>query len=285
MNNFLTSMKKFFANKNTVTIIGVLVGVLILYLGYNWRVKQATSPVSVPYAKVEIAARTLITTDMIGYTQVPQSLVNSSNNLVKNAGLIVGKYVSYGNTIPANSLFYSGSLMSEDELPDSAFADIPDGYYVYSLGVDLHTTYGNSIFPGNYIDLFMKAVDDTGKVIYAKLIESIEVLAVKDSQGRHVFESTVESRTPAELLFAVPSDMYLLLKKSDYITTNAVAIEPVPRNAAYSANPGDTVVKSSFLKEFILSKTTYVPEDVVSNPTETPVTPTTPTDQPTTPTE
>jgi len=204
---------------------------------------------------------------MIGYTQVPKSMANASKNLVTNSGLVVGKYVSYGSTIPANSLFYSEALMSAEEQPDSAFADIPDGYTIYSLAVNTHTTYGNSIYPGNYIDLYLKAVDDTGKIIYAKLIESIEVLAVKDSNGDHVFESTVETRTPAELLFAVPDDMYLLLMKANYITTNQVEVVPVPRNAAYSANPGETLVKSSYLKEFILAKTAYVPEDVVTNPT------------------
>ncbi len=283
LENILMSFKKFFSNKNTVTIIGVLVGILILYLGYNWRVKQAITPISVPYAKVEISSRTLITSDMIGYTQVPKSMANASKNLVTNSGLVVGKYVSYGSTIPANSLFYSEALMSAEEQPDSAFADIPDGYTIYSLGVNTHTTYGNSIYPGNYIDLYLKAIDDTGKIIYAKLIESIEVLAVKDSNGEHVFESTVETRSPAELLFAVPDDMYLLLMKAEYITTNQVEVVPVPRNAAYSANPGETLVKSSYLKEFILAKTTYVPEDVTTNPTtETTDTTNTPTTETTT---
>jgi len=263
LENILMSLKKFFSNKNTVTIIGVLVGILILYLGYTWRVNQAITPISVPYAKVEIPSRTLITSDMIGYTQIPKSMANSSSNLVTNSGLVVGKYVSYGATIPANSLFYSEALMAAEEQPDSAFADIPDNYTIYSLGVNMHTTYGNSIYPGNYIDLYLKAVDDTGKVIYAKLIEAIEVLAVKDSNGEHVFESTVETRSPAELLFAVPDDMYLLLMKAGYITSNQIEIVPVPRNADYSANPGETLVTSSYLKEFITAKTTYVPVDTI----------------------
>lgn len=264
MNNFLVSVKKFFSNKNTVTVVGVLVGVVILYLGYNYRVKQATDPQSVPYAKQEIGARTLITTEMIGYTQVPKSMVNSSNNLVTNANLVIGKYVSYGTTIPANSLFYKEQVMAAEELPDSAFADIKKGETIYSLGVNLHTTYGNSIFPGNYIDLYFKAVDEDGKIIYGKLIESIKVLAVKDVKGQHVFETTVESRTPAELLFAVPDDMYLLLMKATYIP-GSIEINPVPRNADYTLNPGETVVYSNHIKEFILAKTTYIPDEVQPN--------------------
>ena len=76
MNNLLVGIKRFLGNKNTVTIIGVLAGIAVLYIGYNWRVKQAIEPKSVPYAKQEIAANTLITTDMIGSVKVSKSMVD-----------------------------------------------------------------------------------------------------------------------------------------------------------------------------------------------------------------
>ncbi len=266
MGNFLTTVKRFLGNKNTVTILGVIAGVLVIYIGYNWRVKQAISPITVPYAKQEITSRTQITEDMIGYMEVSSSVVNKSANMLTSAAQIINNYAAYGVTIPANSFFYSTAVMTEAEMPDSAFADIPDNYTIYSLSVDQHATYGNSIFPGNYIDLYLKATDDSGKIIFGKLIESIEVLAVKDSNGNHVFETTVESRTPAELLFAVPDDMYLLLMKAGYVN-GGVDILPVPRNASYSANPGDTSVASDYIKNFILSKTATIPDNIVTNST------------------
>jgi hypothetical protein len=269
MGNILTTIKRFLGNKNTVTILGVIAGILILYIGYNYRVKQATTPVTVPYAKQEISSRTLITSDMIGYMEVSSSVVKSSSNLITNASDLIDHYVAYGTTIPANSMFYSSQVLTSDEMPDSAFADIPDGYTIYSLSVNLHTTYGNSIYPGNYIDLYFKGVDDTGKVMFGKLIESIEVLAVKDSNGEHVFETTVESRTPAELLFAVPDDMYLLLMKAGYITGSSIEIIPVPRNASYSANPGETVVSSDTIRDFILSKSAVIPQNTTTTTTTT----------------
>lgn len=260
MGNIGVALKRFLSNKNTVTIIGVILGVVVLYLGYNWRVKQAISPIKVPYAKKEIASRTLITEEMIGYIDIPQSMVNATDNLITNIGLVINRYASYGTTIPKNSLFYKEALMTEEEKPDSAFANIPDGSTIYSLGVNLHTTYGNSIFPGNYIDLYFSGTDDSGKVIFGKFIESIEVLAVKDNQGNHVFETTVESRTPSELLFAVKNDMYDLLMKAKYVSGRSIDIIPVPRNAAYTANPGDTNVSNEFIRDFILSKSALIPE-------------------------
>lgn len=268
MANFLTTLKRFLGNKNTVTILGVVAGILVLYIGYTWRVNQAISPVTVPYAKAQISSKEMITEDMIGYIKVSSSVVSNSPNLITDASQLVGKYVSYGTIIPANGLFYTDSVIEEKELPDSAFADIPDGYTIYSLSVDLESTNGNEIYPESYIDLYLKGDDDnSNKIIFGKLIESIEVLAVKDSQGNHMFEDTVETRVPAELLFAVPDDMYLLLMKAGYVGGD-IEIIPVLRNKAYSANPGETLVASDYIKNFILAKTAIIPDNIVINTPE-----------------
>lgn len=255
MKNLMISLKRFFGNKNTITIICVLAGVLILYFAYNYRIKQQTKPVTVPYAKVEIQPRERITEDKIGYVEVPGSMVK--DNVILNANDILEYYANYNTVIPAGSLFYKSTLVTWAEMPDSAWADIPDGYTVVSLSVNTETTYGNSIFPGNYIDLYYSAYDETGKLLLGKLIESIEVLAVKDSTGNHVFENSAELKAPSSLIFAVPEDMHLLLRKAGYLSGEII---PVPRNKTYSQNPGETLVSSEYIQDFILSKTVILPE-------------------------
>ena len=255
------AIKRFLSNKNTVTIIGVILGIVVLYIGYTWRVNNALELVSVPVAKEEIASRTKITEDMLTYIKLPRNSIESLDNLETSASTIVGKYVSFGTSVAKNSMFYTSYLISKSEMPDSAFANIPDGYTIFSLDVTQHSTYGNSIYPDNYIDLNLKATDDSGKVIFGKLISSIKVLAVKDSNGNHVFETTVETRTPAELLFAVTDDMFLLLKKAEYI---GCEISPVPRNASYSADPGETSVANDYLRDFILSKAATIPDSEIT---------------------
>lgn len=264
MNNILIGIKRFLGNKNTVTIMGVLAGIAVLYIGYNWRVKQAIEPKSVPYAKQEIAANTLITNDMVGSVKVSKSMVDSTQNLATSNNQVVGKYVAYDSTIPEGSLFYKSQLMTEEQLPNYIVRNIPEGYTVYSLEVNSHLTYANSIMPNDYIDLYFKAMDDENKVIFTKLIESIKVIAVKDSQGKSVFSSESKNSQPAELVFAVPDDMFLLLKKSDYITSNSIAIVPVPRNANYTENPNATQVASDVIIDFILSKSAYIPENTTN---------------------
>lgn len=265
MNNILVGIKRFLGNKNTVTIMGVLAGIAVLYIGYNWRVKQAIEPKSVPYAKQEITANTLITNDMVGSVKVSKSMVDSTQNLATSNNQVVGKYVAYDSTIPEGSLFYKSQLMTEEQLPNYIVRNIPEGYTVYSLEVNSHLTYANSIMPNDYIDLYFKAMDDENKVIFTKLIESIKVIAVKDSQGKSVFSSESKNSQPAELVFAVPDDMFLLLKKSDYITSNSIAIVPVPRNANYTENPNATQVASDVIIDFILSKSAYIPENTTNS--------------------
>lgn len=265
MGNLMTNLKRFLSNKNTVTILGVILGIVVLYVGYNWRVNEAIELVSIPYATEAIGGKTKITSAMIGTVEVNNSFVRNNPNLITDVNKLIDQYVNYGKPVPKGSFFYTDQVVAEDELNDSAFNNIPDGFTIFPLSVDLHTTYGNSIYPGNYIDLYMKAIDDTGRLIYGKFIESIEVLAVKDSSGNHVFEAASPG-TPSELLFAVPNDMYELLMKATYISTNQIEIVPVPRNASYTANKGETRESSTYLKNFILSKSAIIPDETIYAP-------------------
>lgn len=260
--NWQIGLKRFFANKNTVTIIGVLLCLLILYFAYNQRLNAAVKPVQVPYAKVTIQPRTEITSDMIGYMELPQSYLKG--NYITSANFIIGKYSNYNTIIPAGSVFYKDALVNASELPDSAFGQIQSGYTVFNLPVTMNTTYGNSIFPGNYINIYFKAIDDDGKILFGKLISNIEILDVKDSSGRHVFENTDEARVPSSLIFAVPEDVHLLLRKALYLTSVSAELIPVPNTEVLTEK--DTVsVNSEHIKEFILSKTTLITEDMLPN--------------------
>ena len=50
MGNIVGTLKRFLGNKNTVTILAVLAGVIILWAFYNYRVEQAITTIKIPYA-------------------------------------------------------------------------------------------------------------------------------------------------------------------------------------------------------------------------------------------
>lgn len=262
MNNIIISFQRFLKNKNTVTIIGVVVIIAILYFGYNMQINNAVTPVAgIPIAKETIQPRTLITSDMIEYVDVAPIMLNSK--VIRISSLVIGKYTNYNTVIPAGSLFYKGVLVDKGELPDSAFVEVKNGQVPYNFPVTMDTTYGNSIFPGNTIDIYMKALNDAGQVMVGKLIENVEVLAVKDSGGRHVFENSDEARVPATLIFGVTEEINILLRKASYMGDYSVELFPVPRGGT-STTVGDIQVSTQQLKDFINANTVNIAEPVVT---------------------
>ena len=258
MNNLKASMKKFFGNKNTVTILGVILCLVILYIGYNYRINSKVELVAVPYAKQTIQPRTYITDDMIGTMNVPKSFL--VGNYYTTTKSIVGKYSNYNTMIAKGSLFYTDLVVEEKDLPDSAFSEVPEGYTVINYPVTIASTYANSMAPGSHINIYYKSLNDDGEVMFGKFISNIEVLDVKDSSGRHVFENSDEARTPAYMLFAVPEETHLLLRKALYLTDYDVELLLIPNTATLSEDQKVTV-SSLQIEEFINSKTAFVSVD------------------------
>lgn len=262
MNNLNASFKKFLGNKNTVTIIGVVICIFVLYVGYNWRINQVVTLVRVPYANQTIQPKTLITTEMISYMEVPQAFLVGS--YYSDANSIVGKYSNYNTIIAQGSLFYQPLLVESKYLPDNALQDVPDGYTVINYPVNMSTTYANSMMPGEYINIYFKGVNDEGKIMFGKFVSNIEILSVKDSAGQHVFESTEEARVPAYMLFAVPEETHLLLRKALYLKEYSVELILVPNTQTLTEKDA-VVVNSEDIKSFIEDKTELV--DVTDLPT------------------
>lgn len=264
MNNLIISVKRFLQNKNTVTILGVLGIILILFFGYRYQINKMVSPVSnIPVAAETIQPRTLITSDMIDYIDVAPIVLQS--NVIRNANQIINKYTAVNTVVPAGSMFYTNTVVDEDDLPDAAFLDLEEGEIPYNFPVNMDTTYGNSIYPGNYIDIYMKAVNEEGKLMVGKFLENVKVLAVRDSSGQNVFENSDESRTPAFLIFGLNSELNILLRKASYMGSFSVVLFPVP----HGQEPTDLTVNvsSQTLKEFVNANT--VPNDELTDESTT----------------
>lgn len=257
MNNLKASMKKFFGNKNTVTILGVILCLVILYIGYNWRINTKVELVQVPVAKVTIQPREYITKDMIETRNLPKSFLEG--NYYEKIDNIIGKYSNYNTIIAKGSLFYTDLVVSKENLPDSAFQDVPEGYTVINYPVTLASTYANSMAPGSYINIYYKSLNDNDEIMFGKFISNIKVLDVKDSSGQHVFENSEETRTPAYMLFAVPEETHLLLRKALYLDEYDVELILIPNTATLTDEDKNTVrVSSDDIENFINSKTAFV---------------------------
>lgn len=267
MGNVLLKLKRFISNKNTVTILCVIAGVAVLLIGYNYRVSQAVKPVEIPYALDRLAPKQEVSDASVGTIKVSQAFVDQNPDLFTNVYQIKNQrenpwYVNYDTVIPAGGLFYESSIVKKDQLPDTAFDKIPDNSTVFSLSVNSHSTYGNSIMPGNFIDLYVKATDENGKIIFAKFIESIKVLAVRDAAGEDVFADSQNPKSSSELLFAVQNDLFMLLSEATFV--GGISIVPVPRNENYRQNGVETgtQVSKEEIVNFILDKVSELSDEI-----------------------
>lgn len=266
MNNITVGLKKFLSNKNTVTIIGVIAAIIVLYVGYNWRVDQATNPITIPYAIQDINPSTQITEDMVGETQVPPAMIKGE--VIRSKESVIDKYSNADVLIPKGSLFYQRAVVEKDQLPDSIILYYPKGYVLYYMEVNMATTYSNSIYPGNYIDIYFKATyassnegdPNNGRVMVGKMLENVKVIAVRDANGKNVFSNVDENSTPAMIIFAVPQEYYILLKKAGYLRNYSTELTPVPTAESQKSKPGDLNLASNDVKNFINQVTVWTDE-------------------------
>lgn len=257
MENVIASLQRIIKNKNFVTIVGIIVILGLLYWGYSSQINKAVRPVRVPVAKETIQPRTEITEDMVQYVEMPS--ISVKENVITNKSLVVGKYSNINTVIPAGSMFYTDTTIEKEKLPDSVFIKVKKGQVVYNFPVNMQNTYGNSIFPGNKIDIYMKTGNGTSeKIMLGKLVENIEVLAVKDSAGRDVFENTSQSRTPSMMIFGLPTKINLMLRKASYMNSLGVVLFPVPHGGSVSTD-GATEVSTQQLVDYIEAHAVNIP--------------------------
>ena len=248
-------LKNLLANKNVVTILGAVLIVIVLYAFYTWRVNSAINPISVPYAKVTIGPRTEITNDMIGHLEIQQSSLKGKVLTNENTQ-IIGMYTNVNSTIPEGSLFYEGVIVEYKNLADSFLIKMPkdsEGNYLtsYDFKVNTASTYGNSIYPGNYVDIFFVGKNED-KVMYGKLAANVKVLAVKTGDGRHVFENINENLQPSLIILAVTDELGRLLRVSESVS--GVQLKLVPTNAGYIHESEDEIameISDDEIKEYI----------------------------------
>ena len=260
MNNFVVGLKRFFTNKNVITIILVLVILVVLYIGYSSSIKSKTNPVSLPVAAHTINSQTKITSEDIVYKQVANSMI--TENVVRYSGNIIGKYTNLNVTIPAGSVFYQDWIVAEENVPGNWIEqlDYEKGELGYYMDVDIESTLGNSVLPNTYIDIYMKATDENGTVMFGKLMKNIKVLVVHDASGKNVFADSTDVGNPAKIGFAVSQDYYVLLKKAEYLNIDLIL---APRGSTVPTE-NYVIVTSSTLRDYIDAQTITVEEDIVA---------------------
>lgn len=256
--NVMEKIKKLLLNRNTVTILGVLAGVIALWFAYSITLDKAVKPTRVPVAVKDIPAGSIITKDDIEYVDINRDVLKKAS-IITSSSQLINYYVNNNTSVTKGSMFYTSQVVKKDELIDRDLEIIPENYKIYWLSVDNTTTYANSIYPGDKIDLWLLTKVENNYV-YEPFITNIEVLSVKDSKGQNVFDVN-SGRTPAVLAFAVPNDIFIYLSKVGFLS--GMKLYPVPINKNNADKDATTEISNKELQTLIDSKS------IITNPDNT----------------
>ena len=103
---------------------------------------------------------------------------------------------------------------------------------------------------GSYEELFYFLSSGFTAILVDGKKECI-VVETRTKLDRGVVESTSETRNPKYMWFAVPNELYELLRKAVY--ANATIL-PIPRNASYSDEERKPEIDSTYIQNYILAK-------------------------------
>ena len=108
MNNILAKIKNLFLNRNTVTILGVIAGVIALWFAYSITLDKAVKPQKVPVAAKDLTAGTIITKEDIEYVEVNSDVLKKAS-VVTSSSQLIGYYVTNNTSVVRGSMFYKKS--------------------------------------------------------------------------------------------------------------------------------------------------------------------------------
>ena len=270
----MEGLKRFFTNKNVVTILLGLVALGLLFWGYTSTIKKATNPVEVPVATQIIGPRTQITAEMVTTKTMPGSMVSS--NVITGTYNVQGKYTYLNVTIPEGGLFYEGLVVDADQLPGHWIDELERGKeWAYYYDINYEDTLGNSITPGSYIDIYMVITRGDGQnqsTMIGKLIRDMKVLVTHDDSGNDVFVAGNSNSVPSKYGFALNYDMFMLMKKIKYLTpADGMEIEffVQPRGTGeedYCKDKKNCMnVATKTLRDIIDANSTTVAEDPITS--------------------
>lgn len=260
----MNSIVRFLKNKNTVTVIGIILIIAILWAGYYYQLQRTVKPVSVPVAATTIQPRTQITSDMIKYVDVPQSYI--SENAIQEQSAILNKYANYNTVIPEGSMFYKETLTTKEALPNYVQSLLKEGEFGVAYNINAaENTISWGIMPGDKIDLYMRVTSEEGSVMLGKLLENIEIIAVTDDNGNNVYEVSDGSRTPSKLIFGVKEDIFLLLLRSNYLD---IELFPIQHGAWVDDKEATTKLTTQELIDYIKARTVQLSTDPTSSTIE-----------------
>ena len=125
MSNIINKIRNLLLNRNTVTILGVLAGVIALWIAYSITLDRAVKPQKVPVANKVLTAGTIITKDDIEYVEVNGEALRKAS-VITSSSQLIGYYVKNDTSVAIGEMFYKAQVISKDKLIEFGFKPLPN---------------------------------------------------------------------------------------------------------------------------------------------------------------
>lgn len=176
---------------------------------FDVAVKNSVDYIEIPVAAVLITPRTKISESHIRMERVPSAMV--SDSIHKSIDDIVDLWVKYSVTLAPGSFFYHEYVEVAENVGDHPQLMLEHGQGVASLAVDLLTSAGNTLLPGQYVDIVFTSKDKRKPIVSDVIFRSVRVLAVKDRNGLDMSDPKSQKIPAVALLALNQQDIPLFL--------------------------------------------------------------------------
>lgn len=173
-----------------VVFIVALIIAVANYIVYPLFISHDLNLVSIPIAKETITEGSQITEDMLSSVSIAVELLPPGIALQKDE--IVGLFVANNATVPRNGFFYVESLSNEEAAMGSAYKELLDGEFAYTMEVPAVYDQNSSLKPGQLVDIYFNCEYEKtdseqpensipNAVLFGLLKENARIISVVDN--------------------------------------------------------------------------------------------------------
>lgn len=200
--------------KKSMLVISIA---LIIFLNVSISfliVHSMSKSIEVYVAKTKLIPRIPIQANDLEVVKMPKHLI--PNNIVQKKEDIIGKVVSYDSSVYQGMFFFQEALDNPIESKDAPLLRLKEKQVAVSLGVDVIQSLGNTLLPGQYVDIVYTYPIRNQNPLVDTIYHNVRVLSLKDRYGLDM-EDPKSQKAPHVILLALnhvdANSFYLALNK------------------------------------------------------------------------
>lgn len=218
--------------KKSIIVISIALMIVINVSVSFLIVKTLTKSTDVFVAKTTLVPRNPITEDDIQTISLPSNLI--PNNIFTSKEDIIGQVVSYDSSIYQGMFFFKEALDDPIKSNDAPLLRLKDNQVAVSLSVDVIKSLGNTLLPGQYVDLVYTYPIRNENPIVDTIYKNVRVLALKDRYGLDM-NHPQSQKTPHVILLSLnhkdANSFYLAENKGSFDLVPVLLNEPPNQEA------------------------------------------------------